>query len=109
MSEYTFEVNEDNFQQEVLESELPVLVDFWAEWCQPCKMIAPIVDEIAEQYNGSIRVGKLNADENQALLMKYGVRGIPTLILFEGGQAVKSIVGYKPKEALLTELTPHLS
>lgn len=109
MSGKTFEVTSENFNNEVLQSDQPVLVDFWAEWCGPCKMIAPIVEEISEEYDGTLRVGKLDADEYGEILMQYGIMGIPTLILFKGGEAVERVVGYQPKEQLMSKLTPHLS
>jgi thioredoxin 1 len=105
----TFEANEANFQAVVLNSETPVLVDFWAEWCSPCRMIAPIVDEIATEYEGKLRVAKLDADENQNILMEYGVMGIPTLILFKGGKVVERITGYLPKGKILPKLENHLN
>ncbi len=109
MSDRTFEVTETNFQTEVLNSETPVLVDFWASWCGPCKMIAPIVDEIAGEYEGKITVGKLDADAHQEVLMRYGIMGIPTLILFKAGEPVVRITGYQPKEKIVSKLQPHLS
>ena len=104
-----FEVTDASFETEVLESDQLVLVDFWAEWCGPCKMIAPIVDEIAREYDGIIKVGKLDADININTMAAYGVMGFPTLILFKGGQAIERITGYMPKEKLLLRLKPHLA
>ncbi len=101
-------VTDMTFDGEVLKSNVPVLVDFWAVWCGPCRMIAPIVDDIANEYDGKIRVMKLDVDENQTTAMSYGVMGIPTLILFKGGKAVERITGYMPKERLLSRLLPHL-
>lgn len=104
----TFDVNQDEFQSEVLDSETPVLVDFWAEWCGPCKMIAPIVDEIADEYDGKLRVAKVDADANQEILINYGIMGIPTLILFKGGEAVERITGFKPKGKILSQISAHI-
>jgi thioredoxin 1 len=102
-----FPVTDDSFENDVLDSAQPVLVDFWAEWCGPCKMIAPIVEELADEYDGSLMVAKLDADENPNTMQAFGIMGIPTLILFKDGQAVERITGFMPKERLLERLTPH--
>ncbi|NLC77022.1 MAG: thioredoxin [Clostridia bacterium] len=94
-------VTNDSFQREVLESELPVLVDFWAAWCGPCKMIAPIIDEIAQEFSGEVKVCKLNVDENGETAAQYGIMSIPTLLLFKDGVLVGQQIGYQPKEALV--------
>lgn len=91
----------ENFEDEVIKSEKPVLVDFWATWCGPCRMLAPTIEEIAEEYADKIKVGKLNVDEAQELALGYGVSSIPTVMLFKGGEAVGSSVGYVPKEKLV--------
>ncbi|HIM27071.1 MAG TPA: thioredoxin [Candidatus Marinimicrobia bacterium] len=91
------EFTDDNFDTEVLKSNLPVLVDFWAEWCGPCKMIAPIVEEIASDYAGKVKVGKVNVDFNNQVAMQYGIRGIPALLVFKGGAVANQIVGAVPK------------
>ena len=93
-------VNQDNFDTEVTKSGVPVLVDFWAEWCGPCKMIAPILDELADEYNGRIRIGKVNIDDHQNLAAEYRVSAIPTLLIFRQGQVAEQIVGLKSKRDL---------
>lgn len=95
---------DQNFETEVLKSELPVLVDFWAVWCGPCQMMGPMVEELAKELEGKVKVGKLNVDENPKLAEKYGVMSIPTLILFKNGEAVKTIVGLRNKEEILKEI-----
>jgi len=103
------ELTIENFASTVLESDLPFLVDFWAEWCGPCKMVAPIVEMIAAEQAAFLRVGKLNTDEQQAIAMAYGIRSIPTLMLFIDGKPVEAIIGAMPKEAMMQQLTPHLA
>jgi len=97
MAENLIEFTDDNFDTEVLKSNLPVLVDFWAEWCGPCKMIAPIVEEIAGDYAGKVKVGKVNVDFNNQVAMQYGIRGIPALLVFKRGSVANQIVGAVPK------------
>ena len=97
-------LTEQNFDQEVLKSAQPILVDFWAEWCGPCKMIAPALDELADEYTGRARVGKVNIDEHQSLAAKYGVRAIPTLLIFKNGEVVEQMVGAKGKRELKASL-----
>ena len=94
-------VNDKNFAEEVLNAELPVLVDFWATWCGPCRSISPIIDDLAKEFTGKVKVTKLNVDENPATPSQYGVRGIPTLILFKGGKIFDQIVGAVPKARLI--------
>jgi thioredoxin 1 len=102
-------VTDDNFQAEVLESEQPVLVDFWAPWCGPCRVVAPVPEELAVEREGNLRVVKLNVDENQRTAAQYGVMSIPTMILFKAGAAAHTIVGAYPKKRLEAELEPVLA
>ncbi|MBD1936130.1 MULTISPECIES: thioredoxin [unclassified Microcoleus] len=102
------QVTDATFKQEVLESEVPVLVDFWAPWCGPCRMVAPVVDEIAQQYDGQIKVVKVNTDENPNVASQYGIRSIPTLMIFKGGQRVDMVVGAVPKTTLANTLEKYL-
>lgn len=99
------QVSDDSFEREVLQSDLPVLIDFWAPWCGPCKAIAPIVDDLAKEYAGRLKVVKMNVDDNPRTPSRYGVRGIPNLILFKGGQVRDQIVGAVPKTQLVKAIT----
>jgi thioredoxin 1 len=101
-------VTDANFKVEVLDSAAPVLVDFWAPWCGPCRMVAPVVEEIAEMFIGKVKVVKLNTDENPNIASQYGIRSIPTLMIFKGGQKVDMVVGAVPKTTLANTLTKHL-
>lgn len=98
------ELTDDNFEQEVLKSDLPVLVDFWATWCGPCRMVGPIVDELAKEYAGKLKVGKLNVDNNGKTSIKYGIMSIPSLLFFKKGQVVDQMVGAAPKNSFVEKL-----
>jgi thioredoxin 1 len=97
-------ITDDNFEEEVLKSDKPVLIDFWATWCGPCRIIAPIVEEMATEYEGKAKIGKLDVDSNQQTSIKYGVRSIPTLLLFKGGELKETIIGAVPKTHLVDKL-----
>ncbi|MFQ5693873.1 MAG: thioredoxin [Nitrospinota bacterium] len=100
MSEHLLEFKDDEFDAQVINADTPTLVDFWADWCAPCKMIAPSVEALAEEYAGRLRVGKLNVDENPKTATRFGIRGIPTLLIFKGGEVVEQIVGVRSKKDL---------
>ncbi|HEX8177765.1 MAG TPA: thioredoxin [Pyrinomonadaceae bacterium] len=109
MSEHVNEVSDSSFEKDVLQSEQPVLVDFWAAWCAPCRMLAPTVEAVAEKYAGNARVVKLNVDENPAISQRYGIKGIPTLILFKGGKEEERVVGATSKEAISRMIDKHVT
>jgi len=102
MKPFTF--SDDNFDAEALQSDIPVLVDFWAAWCGPCKMIAPIVEELAEEYDGKVKVGKLDVDANQQTAIKYGVRSIPTVLILKDGEVKETIIGAVSKQQFLDKI-----
>jgi thioredoxin 1 len=106
---YTVEGTDTNFDQEVLKSDIPVLVDLWAPWCGPCRMVSPLVDELAEELTGKLKVVKVNTDENQEIAVKYGIRSIPTLGIFKNGEIIDGVIGAVPKQAIKDKVLPHLN
>ena len=100
MAENILEITDDNFEDTVLNSDTPIVVDFWAEWCPPCKLIAPSLEQLADEYVGTFKVGKLNVDDNRETAMRYGIRGIPTLLVIKEGDVAEQIVGAHPKDTL---------
>jgi thioredoxin 1 len=98
------EITDTNFEQEVINSDKPVLIDFWAVWCGPCKMIAPIIEELAGEYEGKIKIGKVDVDNNQVVAGKFGIRSIPTLLIFNKGEVVDQIIGAVPKQTIISKL-----
>ncbi len=103
------QLTDANFEEEVLNTSLPTLTDFWAAWCGPCKMISPIVEQLAEEYDGKLKVTQLDVDQSPTVATRFGVMSIPTLILFKDGEAVERLVGYMPKERLLERIKPHMA
>jgi thioredoxin 1 len=109
MSDAVHTFTDDNFQDEVLNADGPVLVDFWAEWCGPCRQVAPIVEDIAEEYEGKAKVGKVDVDANQQTAMEYGIRSIPSLMIFKDGEAVDQIIGVAPKNKITGKLDEQMA
>jgi len=102
-------LTDQNFNEEVLKSEIPVVVDFWAEWCMPCRMVGPIIEELAKEYEGKVKVGKMNVDENSQVPGNFGIMSIPSILIFKNGQPIKTIVGAQPKENFKKEIDTILS
>ncbi len=100
--------DDNNFDEEVLKSDIPVVVDFWAEWCGPCRLVAPIVEELSEEYNGRVKFGQLDVDSSPGIASRYGIRSIPTLMIFKNGEEVGRLIGARPKNHLVKELEPHI-
>jgi thioredoxin 1 len=108
-SDAVLELTDSNFEQEVINSDVPVLVDFWAEWCMPCRMLAPTIDELANTYKGRAKVGKVDTDSNRDVSVKYGISAIPTILLFKNGQVIKKFVGLAPKQEFAGEIDKALA
>ncbi len=109
MSEHVIEVTDNSFEKDVLQSERPVLVDFWAVWCGPCRMMAPVVEAVADKYQGVVQVGKVNVDDNVSVSQRFGIKGIPTLILFKNGQEAERMVGATSEQALAQMIDKHMN
>lgn len=103
------EINEPNFESEVVKSQQPVVLDFWAAWCGPCKSMAPIIEQVATEFTGKVKVGKVDVDKNQSLAARFGIRGIPTLLFFKDGQVVDQEIGYVPRDAVVRKVNALLS
>ena len=103
-SDAVLELTDDNFDDEVINADVPVLVDYWAEWCMPCRMLAPTIDELADEFKGRVKVGKVNTDDNREVSLKYGISAIPTIILFKDGEVHKKFVGVTPKQEFVSAL-----
>jgi len=108
MSDNVIELTDANFQSEALEADKPVLVDFWAPWCGPCRMVGPIINDVAETYLNKVKVGKLNTDDNPQVATKYGIRSIPTILLFKNGEVVGNLMGAKPKQDFEEMINQHV-
>ena len=109
MGAHTIEITDTNFESEVEKSDVPVLIDFWAAWCAPCRALAPTIDQIAEEYQGKVKVGKLDVDANSSLSARFQIQGIPTLLLFKDGQVKEQLVGALPKDTIVSAISKHLS